>query len=105
MNFNQVSFLFLCVEHSGKVDFGAVGRDYEKIHGEKLSSSAAYKRFKRLKEKMEREGEGSSRKSDGGSRVKVEGEEGGAGKKRNDVDKGDHGLRKKVKREVKEEWR
>src|SRR4051794_11948803 len=97
MNFDQVSFLFLCIEHAGKVDFAGVARDYEKIHGEKLSAGAAQKRFKRLKDKMEKNGQGSS-KTNGATVVKWE--EDGDRKRKIGVE---GGTRKKVKEDVKDE--
>lgn len=61
IKFDQASFLFLCIQHSGrKIDFAGVARDYEKLNNSPLSKDAAAKRFMRLKEKMKRIG------SDGG---------------------------------------
>jgi hypothetical protein len=100
MNFDQVSFLLLCIERGGKVDFAGVGEDYEKIHGEKLSANAAYKRFIRLKKKMESEGRRSSSSKSGGKGAKID--DGGIEmKKRKSVGKG--GTEKKAKMEVKED--
>jgi hypothetical protein len=52
--FDQVSFLFLCIKNStGKIDWNAVGNDYETLHGQPLTTGAASKRFGRLKAKMD----------------------------------------------------
>jgi hypothetical protein len=52
--FDQVAFLFLCIKNSpGKIDWDAVGKEYEMMHGQPLSTSAARNRFGRLKAKME----------------------------------------------------
>jgi hypothetical protein len=52
--FDQVSFLFLCIKNStGKIDWNAVGKEYEMVHDQPLSGSAASKRFGRLKVKMD----------------------------------------------------
>jgi hypothetical protein len=61
IKFDQVSFLFLCLQHAGgKIDFAGVAKDYQTLHNSPLSKDAAAKRFMRLKEKMLRIG------SDGG---------------------------------------
>jgi hypothetical protein len=50
----QVAFLLLCIKNStGKIDWNAVAREYEMLHGEPLSASAASQRLGRLKAKME----------------------------------------------------
>jgi hypothetical protein len=52
--FDQVSFLFLCIKNStGKIDWNDVGKDYETLHGQPLTTGAASKRFGRLKAKMD----------------------------------------------------
>ena len=52
--FDQVSFLFLCIKNSpGKIDWNAVGKEYETIHGQPLTGGAASQRFGRLKAKMD----------------------------------------------------
>lgn len=59
--FDQVSYLLLCIQHAGgKIDFGGVAQDYERIHGQELSKGAAEKRFARLKAKMQYMGMGGS---------------------------------------------
>lgn len=52
--FDQVSFLFLCLEHhkNGKIDFTAVAKEYERIHQSPLTRGAAFNRYTRLKEKV-----------------------------------------------------
>ena len=53
----QASLLSLCIDHNGgKIDFAGVARDFERIHGEKLTSVAVLKRFQRLKTKLEGSG-------------------------------------------------
>ena len=93
--FDQVSYLFLCIEHTGgKIDFNGVARDYERIHGQKLTKGAAEKRFARLKFKMEDMGMGGTN----GTPSKTP-----SLKKRKSDDTPHKSEEKKVKGEVKEE--
>jgi hypothetical protein len=93
--FDQVSYLFLCIQHAGgKIDFGGVAQDYERIHGQKLSKVAAEKRFARLKVKMQDMGMGGSTK---GSCTTP------SPKKRKSDDDHVKSTDKKIKKEIKEE--
>jgi hypothetical protein len=93
--FDQVSYLFLCIQHAGgKIDFNGVARDYERIHGQNLSKGAAEKRFARLKTKMEDMGMGGT----DGTPTKTP-----SPKKRKSDDSPHKSEGKKGKREVKEE--
>ena len=86
---DQGSFLFLCIQNAGgKIDWNAVARDYESVHGQSLSKGAAEKRFLRLKAKMEEMGMAGS-KSTSPRKRKAEGNPNSPGKK--------------VKTEIKEE--
>jgi hypothetical protein len=93
--FDQVSYLFLCVQHAGgKIDFNGVAQDYERIHGQKISKNAAEKRFRRLKLKMEEMGMGGTN----GTPSKTP-----SPRKRKSDDTPHKTGEKKGKREVKEE--
>jgi hypothetical protein len=92
--FDQVAFLFLCIQHSGgKIDFNAVSREYEMTHGQKLTATAAYKRYYRLKEKIEEIATGQSKPKPAGTP-----------KKRKKTTQEEMDV-KKVKKEVKQEER
>jgi len=83
-----------CIEvGKGKIDFNGVARDYESIHGQKLSKGAAEKRFARLKLKMEDMGMGGTN----GTPSKT------PSPKKRKSDAPHKTEEKKVKREVKEE--
>src|ERR1700737_515673 len=64
-SYDQVSFLMLCLKHSGKTDFGAVAKELSNVNGQPLTRDAAQKRFTRLKLRLERGPEGSPKKAEG----------------------------------------
>ena len=91
-SYDQVSFLMLCLKHSGKTDFGAVAKELSNVNGQPLTRDAAQKRFTRLKLRLERGPEGSPKKAEG----KV--------KRERDDESGKISVEeKKIKREIKKE--
>jgi hypothetical protein len=61
-----ILFCSLCVKHGAdKVDLKGLTADYEKITGQKLSTNAAGKRIRRLKEKLDKPSPKRRKTSDG----------------------------------------